>query len=64
MKAAASIFDIMGKRSEEEKLADDHWNWLQDLLEVVHKEAFIHGYKHGKAKKRSKGGIMNGKETI
>jgi len=36
------------------QLAEEHWNWLQSLLEVqrqiegkLYKDAFIHGYKHG-----------------
>lgn len=36
------------------KLADEHWAWLQVLLEKVYKDAFIHGYKHGKQLKEVK----------
>lgn len=28
-------------------LANEHWAWLQTLLEKVYKDAFAHGYKHG-----------------
>ena len=31
-----------------EELAEEHWEWLQRLLERVYKDAFIHGYKHGR----------------
>lgn len=34
-------------RTSAEKLADEHWKWLEKLLEYVYKTAFIHGYKHG-----------------
>lgn len=30
------------------KLANEHWAWLQMLLERVYKDAFIHGYRHGR----------------
>jgi len=33
------------------KLAIEHWAWLQTLLEKIYKDAFIHGYKHGKEEK-------------
>ena len=29
-------------------LANEHWAWLQTLLEKIYKDAFIHGYKHGR----------------
>ncbi len=29
------------------ELADAHWEWLSELLEVLYKGAFVHGYKHG-----------------
>lgn len=36
------------------QLAEEHWNWLQSVLEEqrkvegkLYKDAFIHGYKHG-----------------
>ena len=50
---------------EVRKLAEDHWKWIENLLEEFENplataeksskraflfiEAFIHGYKHGKA---------------
>ena len=34
-----------------ELLAEEHWAWLQTILAKVYKDAFIHGYKHGKEKK-------------
>ncbi len=38
-----------------EKLAEEHWAWLVRLLELVYKDAFIHGYKHGLGSKVSNG---------
>lgn len=35
-----------------EQLAEEHWNWLQTVLAKIYKDAFIHGYKHGKKKRR------------
>ena len=32
-------------------IANEHWAWLQTLLEKVYKDAFAHGYKHGKEDK-------------
>ena len=29
------------------KLANEHWAWLVVWLEMVYKDALIHGYKHG-----------------
>lgn len=31
-----------------EDLADLHWRWLEELLKKVYKDAFVHGYKHGR----------------
>ena len=31
----------------DKNLADAHWAWLSELLEVLYKGAFIHGFKHG-----------------
>lgn len=32
----------------EKDLADEHWQWVESVLELIYKSAFIHGYKHGK----------------
>ncbi len=32
-------------------LANEHWAWLQTLLEKIYKDAFVHGYKHGRKSK-------------
>jgi len=32
-------------------LANEHWAWLQTLLEKVYKDAFANGYKHGRDSK-------------
>lgn len=29
------------------KKADEHWAWVVRWLELIYKDAFIHGYKHG-----------------
>ena len=34
--------------SEAEKLADDHWAYVGGVCEKMYKDAFVHGYKHGK----------------
>jgi len=31
-----------------QQLADEHWNWLETILRKIFKDAFIHGYKHGR----------------
>ena len=33
--------------SEGRKLAEEHADWLLDLLRKVYVESFEHGYKHG-----------------
>jgi len=33
--------------SHQEKLAEDHWEWLEELLHKVYVDAMMHGYKHG-----------------
>lgn len=37
---------------EAKKQANEHWAWLEPLLEKVYKDAFIHGHKHGTERKR------------
>jgi len=32
-------------------LANEHWAWLQTLLEKIYKNAFAHGYRHGRKDK-------------
>ena len=39
---------------EARKLADEHWTWVEKVVGHVAKDFFIHGYKHGKEKKRSR----------
>ncbi len=29
-----------------EKLAEEHWKWLEGMLGYLYKTAFIHGYIH------------------
>jgi len=29
------------------KLADEHWDWFGKTIEMIYKDAMIHGYKHG-----------------
>jgi len=38
-------------KSEAEKLADKHWEYVGSVLELQYKTAFIHGYKHGREAK-------------
>jgi len=37
--------------SREAMLADEHWRWLGPTLEKMFKDAFVHGYKHGRDSK-------------
>ena len=41
-------------KEKAEKLANEHWAWLQTLLGKVYKDAFAHGYRHGIEKKRNR----------
>ena len=34
--------------SETEKLAEEHWQFLEKWLHLVFVDGFIHGYKHAK----------------
>ncbi len=34
-----------------EQLADEHWKFIVKWFEMIYKDAFIHGYKHGKEAK-------------
>jgi hypothetical protein len=36
------------------QLADEHWAFLVKWLEMIYKDAFIHGYKHGIEEKEAK----------
>jgi hypothetical protein len=28
-------------------LVDEHWQYTKEIMELMYKKAFIHGYKHG-----------------
>ena len=45
----------LASEEEAKRLATEHWDWVVRWLEIVYKDAFIHGYKHGydKAKKET-----------
>ena len=30
------------------KLADEHWSYVGAICERMYKDAFVHGYKHGR----------------
>lgn len=34
--------------SEENKLAEEHWEYTSKIMKLMYIEAFKHGYKHGK----------------
>lgn len=34
--------------AEAQKLAGEHWAWFGSIVEKVYKDAFVHGYKHGR----------------
>jgi len=39
---------VLNKRTEEaQKLAEEHWEWLELLLHKIYVDAMIHGIKHG-----------------
>ena len=40
--------------SDAEKLADEHWAYVGGVCEKMYKDAFVHGYKHGKDDKDGK----------
>jgi hypothetical protein len=40
------------EKAEAKRLADEHWAWIVKWLEMVFKDAFIHGYKHGENKRK------------
>jgi len=46
--------DDLLQRDEAERLAEEHWAWLEGLLHKVYVDAFIHGIKHGKALEAAK----------
>lgn len=31
-----------------EKLADEHWEWFQNIVGHIAKDFFLHGFKHGR----------------
>lgn len=33
--------------SDSEKLAEEHWKFLERWLHIIYVDSFIHGYKHG-----------------
>jgi len=41
----------MTDKSHGEQLADEHWEWVVRWLEMIYKDAFLHGYKHGQENK-------------
>jgi len=36
----------------EQELAEQHAEWFARIAKIIYKEAFLHGYKHGKEVKR------------
>jgi len=35
---------------DEQKLAEDHAEWFAETTKWIYKQAFLHGYKHGKGR--------------
>jgi len=35
------------KEKTAKELADDHWEYVEKICEMMYKTAMIHGYKHG-----------------
>ena len=35
-------------KPELKKLIDEHWKYTKEMMELMYKKAFEHGYKHGK----------------
>ena len=44
----------MSNGDDAKRLATEHWEWVVRWLEIVYKDAFIHGYKHGVQDKNNK----------
>jgi hypothetical protein len=44
----SSKFVAVNKLMSGESLAYEHWAWVVTWLELIYKDAFIHGYKHGR----------------
>jgi hypothetical protein len=42
-------------KEKADKLAQEHWQWFQNVVGHIAKDFFIHGYKHG-AQEREKDG--------
>lgn len=34
-------------KEKAQKLADEHWQWFQEVVGHIAKDFFVHGYKHG-----------------
>ena len=47
-----------------EQLATEHWSWLARWTEMVFKDAFIHGYKHGVQDTEDKANNNKEKEEV
>jgi len=39
--------DDLLRRDEAERLAEEHWFWLESLLHKIYVDAMVHGYGHG-----------------
>jgi len=37
----------MKTMSHQERLAEQHWDWLREFMHPIYVDAMIHGYKHG-----------------
>lgn len=54
---------MIKKKKTSPELAQEHWTWIQSLLEIQHQaglqlqrklfvDAFVHGYKHAKEERK------------
>ena len=47
MNREQSNYEAIMNTTLPKQLADEHWAWVVKWLEMVYKDAFIHGFKHG-----------------
>jgi hypothetical protein len=42
----------MDRVKEAERLAEEHWKFLEEWLHKMFHDAFVHGFKHGQENKK------------
>jgi len=57
-KKKETVWDLIAEESYERArlLADAHASWFAQMSETIYRQAFVHGYRHGRKDREAKKG--------